>query len=445
MGLSASTKHTPGVVSAIQTGPKTVAGGVKFGVNVHRRSSGWDATLVPNIKQVMIRDDIVKADGSIPYPSGGANWTASETQVALCAANGITPLLIAQDANMTGSAPSAANVAAYTAFCASIAANTAANYIEIINEPNLLSMTGTQYVNNILIPAYTAIKAAKSTMNVVMGSPIDVGLGGATTATWWAAFFAAGGADYCDVLNFHTYNNSSVYQKSPEYLTVLNINALNAIPATISSTKPVWLTETGYYNGTTTEAVSQAISADWWSRYHFLSRSLTGTNGHYLSAVLAYEYVDLNNTPSNIASNYGFLGYTFGSKTVTSVITDVCTHLKLTTAAAWYQRGFACTNASTLQYHPGQPCTHYVKLSTATGDRIACWFDNLEKATTITVRDTLLIYCSTSGTLSVQSLGGSTTTQSITAGNYYVIPLTLGPRAKVVYTSDGVISAPELQ
>lgn len=70
---------------------------------------------------------------------------------------------------------------------------------EVWNEPNNTYGGALQFTNNIVKPAYTAIKAADATATVVGGGILNVDLG------YWSGIIAAGGLDYMDVAGEHTY------------------------------------------------------------------------------------------------------------------------------------------------------------------------------------------------------------------------------------------------
>ncbi len=112
---------------------------------------------------------------------------------------------------------------------------------EVWNEPNNTYGGATQFTNNIIKPAYTAIKAADSTATVVGGGILNVDLG------YWSGIIAAGGLNYMDVAGEHTYtghNRSFEEQGQIAELQKLKVLFANAGHPNLA----IYDTESGFWS-----------------------------------------------------------------------------------------------------------------------------------------------------------------------------------------------------
>ncbi len=126
-------------------------------------------------------------------------------------ANGLKVLLSITGAN-TYPAPGSINFSSFVNFVGGVAA-LGPDAIEVWNEMNIDfewpagEISPTSYVNNMLAPAYNAIKAANSNVMVISGAPAPTGFDNTTNA--WAdsryiqGMAAAGAANYMDCIGVH--------------------------------------------------------------------------------------------------------------------------------------------------------------------------------------------------------------------------------------------------
>lgn len=125
------------------------------------------------------------------------------------------------------------------------------DYIEIGNEfdiPRYWSRPNTinEYVNNMLIPGYNAIKAADPAIKVLSGGVANSG-----TLSWINSVLDAGGTGYFDIFSFHTYGDgSSVNSNASMFRTFLNSRGLSAVP--------IWVTEFGGENSSVNDSPRQS-------------------------------------------------------------------------------------------------------------------------------------------------------------------------------------------
>ncbi|MEZ4643994.1 MAG: SH3 domain-containing protein [Chloroflexota bacterium] len=138
------------------------------------------------------------------------------------------------------------------------------NAIEVWNEQNINAewpsgqIDPSSYVNNMLKPAYNAIKSANSSILVVSGAPAPTGyFGGGCGATgcddapYVAGMAAAGAASYMDCLGVH-YNegiispNQTSGDPRSEHYTRYFWGMVNAYSNAIGGSRPLCFTELGF-------------------------------------------------------------------------------------------------------------------------------------------------------------------------------------------------------
>ncbi len=161
--------------------------------------------------------------------------------------------------------PSSIDFNAYTEFLRSVAAlSDPPDAIEVWNEMNIDfewpagQISPTSYVNDMLAPAYNAIKGANSNILVVSGAPAPTGFDNTTNA--WAddrymrGVAAAGGGNYLDCVGVH-YNAGAT---SPSVTTGHSGGShyswyygtmVNTYSQAFGGTKPLCFTEIGYLSG----------------------------------------------------------------------------------------------------------------------------------------------------------------------------------------------------
>ncbi len=154
---------------------------------------------------------------------------------------------------------------AYTEFLRAVASlPDPPDAIEIWNEMNIDAewppgqISASSYVNNMLAPAYNAIKGANSRIMVVSGAPAPTGFfgGGCGTngcddAPYMQAMAAAGGASYMDCIGIH-YNegiispNQTSGDPRSDHYTRYFWGMLNAYWNAFGGSRPLCFTELGY-------------------------------------------------------------------------------------------------------------------------------------------------------------------------------------------------------
>ncbi len=153
---------------------------------------------------------------------------------------------------------------AYAAFLGQVAAlPDPPDAIEVWNEMNIDrewpsgQIGGANYVNNMLAPAYNAIKAANPNIMVVSGAPSPTGFfGGCSTANcddgpYVAEMAAAGGANYMDCIGIH-YNEGIVSPNQQsgdprsEHYTRYFWGMVNTYWNAFGGARPLCFTELGY-------------------------------------------------------------------------------------------------------------------------------------------------------------------------------------------------------
>ncbi len=154
---------------------------------------------------------------------------------------------------------------AYTEFLRAVASlPDPPDAIEIWNEMNIDAewppgqISASSYVNNMLAPAYNAIKGANSRIMVISGAPAPTGFfgggcgaNGCDDAPYMQAMAAAGGASYMDCIGIH-YNegilspNQTSGDPRSEHYTRYFWGMLNAYWNAFGGSRPLCFTEIGY-------------------------------------------------------------------------------------------------------------------------------------------------------------------------------------------------------
>jgi hypothetical protein len=120
-------------------------------------------------------------------------------------------------------------------------------YWELYNEPNFITHfegTPADLVGLAQI-AYTTIKAADPTLQVVSPSPSAGSAVTSDVATWMEAYLTAGGGDACDIMAFHGYRLPTDISNGESL--VADIAALRAVLADHGQDdKPLWNTESSW-------------------------------------------------------------------------------------------------------------------------------------------------------------------------------------------------------
>jgi hypothetical protein len=125
------------------------------------------------------------------------------------------------------------------------------HYWEAWNEPNATYGSAQDYVQNVLAPFYTAVKAADSTAQVIGGTVVGMDLG------YWQGIAAAGGFKYMDIAAIHPYtghNRSWEEQGFPAaFRSLRTLMAANGAAAV-----PVWITELAWWSNGPNDFFGQA-------------------------------------------------------------------------------------------------------------------------------------------------------------------------------------------
>lgn len=173
-------------------------------------------------------------------------------------ANGFKVLLSIPGANTY---PDSIDFNGYVQFLAGVAA-LGPDAIEIWNEMNIDfewpagQIDPTSYVNNMLAPAYNAIKGANPNVMVISGAPAPTGFDNGTNAwsdsRYMQGVAAAGGANYMDCVGAHFNagatppSQSSGHPAGNDHYSWFFVPTLNVYAAL---GKPVCFTELGYLSG----------------------------------------------------------------------------------------------------------------------------------------------------------------------------------------------------
>jgi len=413
LGLSTSTYTAAQVLGAVQT----------LNGTVWRDEAKWSY--------------VEASRGTLSFP--GANSYLNRVNDALNTASGfgVTPQLILNYGNSAygsnvptgyqgGLVLDADEKAGYSAYCSYVVSQVGSrcNVWEIWNEWNL-SLGGTTqevadlaglnvaaYVEVMQI-AYTAAKAANPSAKIVGGVVAEPYDPTARCEDWFNTFLATNWHQYCDEFSFHHYHNFCIPERWHDQLqdTITKVRA-------VAPTKPIRVTETGWYNGSAVRAITEAESAARYSRYPFLLRCLD------LVGVSFYDLANDGTDPAQVEHNFGFYTQNLGSqKAQAATIAAALAHIKVATSGTHYT-DFTMRRRVVV-----------MGTNTANGQRAACW------ATDASGTVTLMVTASSPGTLSIQTLGGSTATQAISAGPNSVT-VTLSDTAKVVFATTPITISP---
>lgn len=157
--------------------------------------------------------------------------------------------------------PENINFGEYVQFLAGVAA-LGPDAIEVWNEMNIDfewpagQIDPASYVNNMLAPAYNAIKAANPNVMVISGAPAPTGFDNTTNAwadnRYMSGMLAAGGANYADCIGAH-YNagasSPSTVSGHPTGSAHYSWYLLPTLNVYAQLGKPVCFTELGYLSG----------------------------------------------------------------------------------------------------------------------------------------------------------------------------------------------------
>lgn len=176
-------------------------------------------------------------------------------------ANGFKVLLSIPGAS---SYPGSIDFQAYVNFLGGVAA-LGPDAIEVWNEMNIDfewpagQIDPASYVNNMLAPAYNAIKAANSRVIVISGAPAPTGFDNGTNAwadsRYMAGVAAAGGANYMDCIGVHhnagatSPSANSGHPAGNSHYSWYFWPTLNMYYDTFGGARPVCFTELGYLSG----------------------------------------------------------------------------------------------------------------------------------------------------------------------------------------------------
>jgi hypothetical protein len=194
-------------------------------------------------------------------------WGSGDTPSAVAGriqpaqANGFKVLL-----SIPGSAtyPGSIDCAGYVQFLGGVAA-LGPNAIEVWNEMNIDfewpagQIDPTSYVNNMLAPAYNAIKAANPSVMVISGAPAPTGFDNGNNAwadnRYMAGVAAAGGGSYMDCIGVHhnagatSPNATSGHPTGSAHYSWYFWPTLNMYYNAFGGSRPVCFTELGYLSG----------------------------------------------------------------------------------------------------------------------------------------------------------------------------------------------------
>ncbi len=175
--------------------------------------------------------------------------------------NGFKVLLSIPGAN---SYPNNIDFNGYVEFLRGVAA-LGPDAIEVWNEENIDfewpagQIDPVSYVNNMLAPAYNAIKSANPSVMVIMGAPAPTGFDNSTNAwsdsRYMAGVAAAGGANYMDCIGVHhnagatSPNVATGHPAGNDHYSWYFFPTLNMYYNSFGGSRPVCFTELGYLSG----------------------------------------------------------------------------------------------------------------------------------------------------------------------------------------------------
>src|SRR5579872_4027492 len=126
------------------------------------------------------------------------------------------------------------------------------NAVEMWNEPDggqsLVANNPAQYVQDILIPGYNAVKASHPNVAVIEGGSIN---DSGTCCAWLSGIYNAGGGNYFDIAAFHDYGGN--------YGAVAS--AYRGVISSHGQNKPIWMGEYGVSDATGSQQSSLITAA----------------------------------------------------------------------------------------------------------------------------------------------------------------------------------------
>ncbi|MFH1285241.1 MAG: hypothetical protein ABIH99_01540 [Candidatus Micrarchaeota archaeon] len=148
-------------------------------------------------------------------------------------------------------------------------------YWEISNEPEMREETLTFFRGNeqdyveILEASYDAVKEACPNCTVVQGGAA----GSFETNSFWGKIFDLGGAQFFDVANIH--------YVAQEYSSNLNVKSYKELMESKGVSKPIWVTEAEYREGTSDDEVEASVrgAVDAGASKIFFTRLIVGVKG----------------------------------------------------------------------------------------------------------------------------------------------------------------------
>ena len=309
-------------------------------------------------------------------------------------------------------------VLGFSNYCGYVVAQVpACNKFEIWNEWSIegfgtvqeqtdnVGLDHTKYLH-LVKQCYPKIKAARPDAEVIIGTFTEPYWQSQSGSVWFENVLNSEILDYCTGFSIHHYNGFL----PPEYWHDQLYHVIQKIKAKAPRHK-VYLSETGWFNGTDTASITEAESAARYSRYPFLLRCLD------LDGSMFYDLVNDGTTVAK-EENFGFYTWNLGAPKLQAVtVGQALAHVNVSTAARHY------SDAGLMR--------RVVVLDTPTGQRAACW--SVNNSGTLK----LLVKANAGGTLSIQTMGGSTSTQPLVVGDN-IISVTLADTAKVVFANTPV-------
>lgn len=195
-------------------------------------------------------------------------WAAGDSADVLAASiqdakNNGFKVLVSVTGQQTYPAPNSIDFGAFTKFMGELAAQ-GPDAIEVWNEQNIDfewpagQIDPASYVNNMLAPAYQAIKAANPAIGVISGAPAPTGFDNTTNAwadnRYIAGMRAAGAANYADCIGAHynagaTSPSATTGHPGGSHYSWYFRPTLDLYYNTFGGTRMVCFTELGYLSG----------------------------------------------------------------------------------------------------------------------------------------------------------------------------------------------------
>ena len=367
--------------------------------------------------------------GALAFPGASPYLSRVNDALNTAVSFGVTPQLILNYGNSAygsnvpagyqgGLVLDADEKAGYSAYCSYIVSQIGSrcNLWEIWNEWNLdLGGTAQELADDagldvdayiaVMQIAYTAAKAANPSAVIIGGvvaEPYDTP---ARNEGWFNEFLATNWHQYCDEFSFHHYHKFAIPERWHDQIqdTITKVRA-------VAPSIPIRMSESGWFNGTDSQNISEAEAAARYSRFPFLLRCLD------LSGVTFYDLANDGATGTK-EENFGFYTENLGAqKAQAATVAAALAHIKVATSGAHYT-DFSLNRRVVI-----------MNTNTANGQRAACWAVNASGTTD------LVVTAASNGTLSIQTIGGGTSTQAISAGAN-TVSVTLSNTAKVVFAN----------